>query len=70
LTGSRFGETIGVYRMEPSDDTPPPAPRPRRPYVAPAIEESADFETLALSCTLDPGGCNPEPDDPDQQARS
>ena len=56
--------------MQSSDDTPPPAPRPRRPYVAPAIEESADFETLALSCTLDPTGCIPEPDDPDQQARS
>lgn len=26
-------------------------PRPRRPYEAPAIEESSAFETLALSCT-------------------
>jgi len=56
--------------MQSSDDTPPPPPRARRPYLAPAIEESADFETLALSCTLDPLGCVPEPDDLDQQARS
>ena len=59
---------MGRYRMQSSDDTP--SPPPRRPYVAPAIEESADFETLALSCTLDPTGCIPEPDDPDQVARS
>ena len=24
---------------------------PRRPYEPPAIEETSDFETLALSCT-------------------
>ena len=27
-----------------------PASEPRRPYEPPAIEQSSDFETLALSC--------------------
>ena len=25
----------------------------RRPYVAPAVEETAEFEALALECTFD-----------------
>jgi hypothetical protein len=37
-------------------NSPEPAPAlqaeaPRRPYEPPAIEETSEFETLALSCT-------------------
>jgi hypothetical protein len=39
----------------------------RRPYVAPAIEESSDFETLALACAGSPVICDPEdPVDPQE----
>lgn len=30
--------------------------RPRKPYAAPAIEESGNFERLVLACTHRPGG--------------
>jgi hypothetical protein len=32
----------------------------RRPYLAPAIEETSDFETLALACAGSPVLCDPE----------
>ena len=38
-----------------SDDQPDEGRPPRRPYVAPAVEEVAEFETLALSCGFAPG---------------
>jgi hypothetical protein len=35
---------------------------PRRPYEPPAIEETSDFETLALSCGLaNPDACEDGP---------
>lgn len=44
----------------PDSDTKPEAPR--RPYVAPEIEETSDFDTLALACAGSPVNC--DPDDP------
>jgi hypothetical protein len=29
----------------------------RRPYTSPAIEETSEFETLALTCAVAQGGC-------------
>jgi hypothetical protein len=48
----------------PNDTPERPAPvrAERRPYVAPAIEETSDFETLALACAGSPVLC--DPDDP------
>ncbi len=48
---------------EPQKD-PPPEPRPRKPYEAPAVISDEVFETLALSCAkanqfVCPGG-NPD----------
>jgi len=54
--------------MQPPDDDPKP-PRERRPYVAPAIEETSNFETLALACTQSLATCQ-DPLDPEQQPSS
>lgn len=35
----------------PSSGSTPEGDAPRRPYEPPAIEETSEFETLALSCT-------------------
>ena len=45
--------------MKDDDQTPaaPDAPGRRRPYSSPAIEETSDFETLALTCAVAQGGC-------------
>jgi hypothetical protein len=43
---------------------------PRRPYEAPAIEESSDFDTLALACTHVGAPCAPDDADPDAQPSS
>jgi hypothetical protein len=53
----------------PDDDTPlrPPG---RRPYVAPAIEETSDFETLALACTSGVANCQLDPFDPSVEPSS
>jgi len=41
-----------------STDVPAGAPRVRRPYEPPAIEESSEFETLSLACGKgNPGAC-------------
>jgi hypothetical protein len=53
----------------PDDDTPPRTPA-RRPYVAPAIEETSDFETLALACTQDVANCQLDPFDPSVEPSS
>lgn len=45
------------------DDDPAPARGKRRPYAAPGIEETSEFETLALTCAGSPVNC--DPDDPD-----
>lgn len=45
------------------EDAPKPQ-RERRPYVAPAIEETSDFETLALACTQSLATCQSNPFDP------
>jgi hypothetical protein len=37
----------------------------RRPYEPPAIEQTSEFETLALACGPFPGG-GPDCDDPDE----
>lgn len=39
----------------PDSDTKPEALR--RPYVAPDIEETSDFDTLALGCAGSPVDC-------------
>jgi len=47
----------------PNDESQRDGIRERRQYHAPAIEESADFETLALTCaSTTPAECdfNPE----------
>jgi hypothetical protein len=47
----------------PDSDTKSEAPR--RPYVAPDIEETSDFDTLALSCAGTAFDCDPnDPFDP------
>lgn len=33
------------------------APQPRRPYEPPAIEETSQFETLALACVQNAQNC-------------
>jgi hypothetical protein len=53
----------------PDDDTSPRGPE-RRPYVAPAIEETSDFETLALACNQDVANCAPSPAEPDAEPSS
>jgi hypothetical protein len=55
--------------MPAPDNDPKPRP-PRRPYVAPAIEETSDFETLALDCTQSVGACSIDPTEPEQQPSS
>jgi len=45
-------------------DEPEASRRIRRPYRSPRIEESAEFETLALSCNKTPGDnplCDTDP---------
>jgi hypothetical protein len=44
--------------------------RQRRPYVAPAIEESSNFDTLALACTQSGEFCAPDEFDPNAQPSS
>ena len=46
-----------------ADDHTTEAPAVRRPYEPPAIEETSEFETLALTCAGSPVNC--DPDDPD-----
>jgi hypothetical protein len=53
----------------PEDDTRTPEPV-RRPYEAPAIVETADFETLALACTQSFANCQPGPDNPGAEPSS
>lgn len=48
--------------MHAPEDAPDQRAAVRRPYVAPAIEETSDFDTLALACTHTVIGC--QPDDP------
>jgi hypothetical protein len=55
--------------MHARNDDPKPRTRERRPYVAPAIEETSEFETLALACTQSLGNCQ-DPLDPDLQPSS
>jgi hypothetical protein len=55
--------------MHAPDDDPKPRARERRPYVAPAIEETSDFETLALACTQSLATCQ-DPLDPELQPSS
>jgi hypothetical protein len=42
----------------------------RRPYEAPDIVETADFETLALACNQTFGTCQPGADFPDGEPSS
>lgn len=45
-----------MKRADEASPDPVPGERPRRrPYQAPAIEESSEFETLALACGLTAG---------------
>jgi hypothetical protein len=49
------------------DDQKPDAPAAmgqRRPYASPAIEETSEFETLALTCAVAEGACGSGPYDP------
>jgi hypothetical protein len=39
------------------DDQKQAPPVQRRPYTSPAIEETSEFETLALTCAVAQGGC-------------
>jgi hypothetical protein len=57
-TGSGIGSPArgGVSAPE----SPAPGGAERRPYEAPAIEETSDFETLALACAGSPVLCDPE----------
>lgn len=55
--------------MQPPEDEQKPRARERRPYVAPAIEETSSFETLALACTQSLATCN-DPLDPELQPSS
>jgi hypothetical protein len=52
-----------------NDDPKEPGPV-RRPYEAPAIVETADFETLALACNQTFGTCQPGADFPDAEPSS
>lgn len=52
--GVVYGRVNGIFTLDPTT-----VPKPRKPYEPPAIIDSADFETLALSCAKTPG---PEPD--------
>lgn len=56
--------------MHVPDDDPKPPARERKPYVAPAIEETSNFETLALACTQSVGNCQPDPFEPGQEPSS
>ncbi len=39
-----------MQETDSSGDTPPTAQPKRKPYEAPAIEETSEFETLSLAC--------------------
>ncbi|MCC7535933.1 MAG: hypothetical protein IT379_06960 [Deltaproteobacteria bacterium] len=43
--------------MERDEEQKQETPHPRKVYTAPAVEESADFETLAMMC----GKSDPNP---------
>ncbi len=47
--------------MHAPDDESKPRVRERKPYVAPAIEETSSFETLALACTQSLATCQLDP---------
>jgi hypothetical protein len=50
-------ETPGAATADQTASPSESKPR-RRPYEAPAIEETAEFETLALTCAQNVGPCS------------
>ena len=56
--------------MHSQEDDPKKVDPVRRSYEAPAIVETADFETLALACNQSFANCQPGPDDPTAEPSS